>query len=294
MTTPSPTPSPNLPIDWVPTDSGCLRTTDLWIWDFGNTVNDARTVLGGPSQTTNCFASTWDPTVTYVGSGCPSHYTSACQASNSGAVTCCPTARDFTCGPAVETTGHHVEWFRCEMSYEGGGVVTVTRTNFEKNTIDTETRTKHTYEHLVALALMYTAPAPTTSLPTSSSDPSTTDVPSRNSSSGLTAGAAAGIGVGVAAAVIILALLGWFMYRRRRAARLSNESPEIPTSINPTAPTPMAPTPGTSVAYTYTTEDSRSPSQYLVQPVATPNSKELPAEPLPVFELHGDSNGRRS
>ncbi|KAI0911516.1 hypothetical protein F4823DRAFT_586096 [Ustulina deusta] len=283
MTTPSPTSSPTLRPDWIPTSSGCLRTSDFWIWEFNGATTDARTVIGGPSQTTDCFASTWSPSVIYAGSGCPSQYTLACQDSNNGAVTCCPTVHDFTCQPETSGATDHGPWFRCESMYASGGVITVTRTDFQANNRALETRTAHTYEHLFALALIYTTPASsspsaTTSLPTSSSDPSTTDTPSKNTSSGLTAGAAAGIGVGVAAGIIILALLGWFMYRRRRAARLSNETTQYPTPL-----TPM--TPG---AYTYTTEASRSPSQYLTPPLASSPPKELPAEGAPVYELQGN------
>ncbi|KAI0434090.1 hypothetical protein F5Y09DRAFT_297140 [Xylaria sp. FL1042] len=292
MTTPSTTPSPTLPIDWTPTSSGCLRKNDLWIWDFGNTVNDARTVLGGPSQTTDCFASTWNPTVTYAGSGCPSHYTPACQASNSGVVTCCPTAYEFGCQPETSAAGDHAQWFQCQKTYINEDVVTLTRTDFDKETADTETRTKHSYEHLFALAVMYTTPpssstSATTSLPntmsTTSSGPSTTDTPSKNASSRLTAGAAAGIGVGAAAGVIILALLAWLVYRRRRRARQSKEVSQFHTSA-----TPIAPTPGTTVTYTSTAEGTQGPAQYLSQPLATPTPKELPADQIPVFELDGE------
>ncbi|KAI1353080.1 hypothetical protein F5Y01DRAFT_67516 [Xylaria sp. FL0043] len=275
-----------LPTDWTPTSSGCLRTSDLWIWDFGNTVKDARTVFGGPSQTTDCFASTWNPTVTYAGSGCPSHYTPACQASDSGVVTCCPTIYDFSCHPDTSAVSNHAQWFRCEKSWDNEGVVTVTRANFDKMTTGVETRTKHSYEHLAALAVMYTtpsssSPSATTSLSTTMStvslNPSTTRTPSRITSSGLTAGAAAGIGIGVAAGIIILALLAWIMCRRRRRARLLNGVPQS-----------QAPTTGTIVTYyTPMTEGTQAPAQYLVQPLATPTPKELPADQLPVFELDG-------
>lgn len=158
MTTPSPTASPTLPANWAPTSSGCLRTDDYWIWEFDAGNKDARTVLGGPSQTTNCFTSTWDPTVTYVGSGCPPQYTSACHDDKFGAVTCCPSAYDFTCQPETWTAGIHAEWFRCISKHATQDVVTVTRTDFKQNTIAVGTRTRHKYEHLFALALMYTTP----------------------------------------------------------------------------------------------------------------------------------------
>ncbi|KAI0969434.1 hypothetical protein F4678DRAFT_481385 [Xylaria arbuscula] len=288
MTTSEPTPSPTLQTDWTPTSSGCLRTSDLWIWDFDNTRSDARTVVGGPSQTTDCFASTWNPTVTYAGAGCPSHYTSAC--SSSGAVTCCPTIYDFDCQPKTSGTSNHIQWFPCQSLNDGNGAVTVTRTNFKKSTQATETRTGHTYEHLYALGVMYNTPLSSPSATTSSTssenssiNPSLTDTPSKSSSSGLTAGAAAGIGVGVAAGVIILALLGWLMYRRRRASKASKENPQFP----------VAPMSATSVTYTPVTEHFRGPAQYLAQPLPSIPPKELPAESPPVFELDSQEQQRR-
>ncbi|KAI0542311.1 hypothetical protein GGR58DRAFT_453484 [Xylaria digitata] len=296
MTTPSTTPSPTLPADWIPTSAGCLRTDDYWVWEYDAEAFDARTVLGGPSQTTNCFASTWNPTVTYAGSGCPPQYTSACQNTNFGAVTCCPTAYEFSCQPETWSAGVHGEWFRCQSRYDSRTVMTLTRTDFQENTLAMGTRTRQTWEHLFALALMYTTPtstSETTSLPTSTSDPTATSAPSEDTPSGLSAGASAGIGVGAAAAVIILALLLWFLYRRKRAPTLSGETSQYPAPGAPMVPPPMASTPATSVAYTYTTEGSHVPSQYPTQSlIGTPPPKEPPRE-LPanqVFELSGDSN----
>ncbi|KAI0448949.1 hypothetical protein F5B21DRAFT_495943 [Xylaria acuta] len=291
MTTPSPTASPTLPADWAPTSPGCLRAQDYWIWEFDAGGRDARTVIGGPSQTTNCFASTWNPTITYEGSGCPPQYTSACHNTNFGAVTCCPSAYDFTCVIQTGTPGNHAEWFRCVSQYASQDVVTVTRTDFSKNTITVESRTRHKYEHLFALALMYTAPSstsplPTASLSTSSPDPSTTGT----LSSGLSPGAAAGIGVGGAAAVILVALLAWFLYRRKRTIRPRNDISQFPTPISPSVPPFIPPSASPSVPpTTYTAVDSRGASPYLVQPKVSPPPKELPADEGLRFELDGNS-----
>ncbi|KAI8949484.1 hypothetical protein F4801DRAFT_591109 [Xylaria longipes] len=282
-TTPLPTASPTLPADWAPTSSGCLRSDDYWIWAFDAGKSDARTVIGGPSQTANCFASTWDPTVTYAGSGCPPQYTSACQGANGGAVTCCPSVYDFTCQPEVWTTGtsdNHAEWFRCVSNYASPDVVKLTRTDFQQNTLAVGTRTAHTYEHLFALALMYTTPPSTTSLPTSTGAPSPGETPS-----GLSPGAAAGIGVGAAAAVILLALLAWILYRRKKRSRPSNDNSPFPPLISPSAP-PSAPH---SVPPTSTAGDSRGASPYFAQTQASPPPKELPANEGPRFELDGNS-----
>lgn len=90
-TPPVTTPAQTLPGDWTPTVSGCRRTDDYWIW-FYIPDSDERTVLGGPSQVTDCLAPTWGPEVTYVGSQCPPEYTPACDGGDeTEPVTCCPT-----------------------------------------------------------------------------------------------------------------------------------------------------------------------------------------------------------
>ncbi len=87
MTTTS---APTLPGSWTPTVSGCLQSSDYWMWmyDSDPAKSDARTVLGGPSQTTDCLAPTWQFDVVYAGTQCPPNYTPACTAD---AITCCPT-----------------------------------------------------------------------------------------------------------------------------------------------------------------------------------------------------------
>ncbi|GAP90063.1 hypothetical protein SAMD00023353_4301000 [Rosellinia necatrix] len=324
MANPLTTPAPTLPANWAPTASGCLRSDDYWIWQLGNTLSDARTVLGGPSQTDDCFASVWKPTMTFAGSGCPPLYTSACRNSDSdsgGAVTCCPSIYDFACQPEPLDTGVHAEWFRCVSKYDSQGAVKLTRTDFRVSSRNVETRTKHMYEHLFALAILYTTPLSTsassaTSLPTTTATTITTTTttptspPAGSSSPGLTAGAAAGIGVGVTAAVALLALLAWFMYRRRRrAAKPSGETPQFPAYGAPpggAAAAAVAPLPPMALVgepsplsastaptvYTFPTEGSRGdglspyPAQYQV--VSQP--KEMLAEEGLRFELDGSSS----
>lgn len=150
--------SPTLPVNWVPTASGCLREDDLWVWQFSDIQLDARTVLGGPSQTTACFASEWTATETFAGSGCPVRYTPACTG-DSGAVTCCPELYDFKCDEetwSLSTT--HGPWFRCISQYDSTKVDTLTKTDLVASQLDVETRTRHTNQHLFALALLYTTP----------------------------------------------------------------------------------------------------------------------------------------
>lgn len=74
--------------DWRPTVTGCQRADDYWVW-FYSAPLDERTVLGGPSQITDCLAPTWSPELTYAGSQCPPNYTPVCEAD--AVVTCCPT-----------------------------------------------------------------------------------------------------------------------------------------------------------------------------------------------------------
>ncbi|KAI0512618.1 hypothetical protein F5B22DRAFT_298728 [Xylaria bambusicola] len=276
MTTTS-TPAPTLSTDWAPTASGCLRKSDLWVWQYSDIQKDARTVLGGPSQTTACFSSEWTATLTYAGSGCPAKYTPAC--TNGDAVTCCPDLYSFTCDKetwSVSTT--HGDWFRCVSQWDSQTIDTLTKTDFVASTIKIETRTRHPNQHLFALALLYTPPPPssTSSLPTSSSDPTPTETPSGNSNSGLTPAAAGGIGAGVGAAAVLLGVIGWIWYRRRKA---SNVTP---------------PTPGTSSAHTYNPDGSYGQPHYLTQPFIPPApkqpAKELHGDSAPVFELPGDAN----
>ncbi|KAI1131666.1 hypothetical protein F5Y10DRAFT_262043 [Nemania abortiva] len=321
MTTPSPSPtaSPTLLTDWGQTVAGCLRTDDYWIWQYNDEKRDARTVLGGPSQTTNCFQTSWDATVTFAGSGCPPQYTSACQ-NTDAVVTCCPSAYAFSCQPETWTPNYnHAEWFRCVSAYASKDTVKITRTDFTQNTIAIENRERRTDLHLFALALMYTTPLSTISTPTSSLstssptpslDSSTTSTPSpgetSSGSSGLSPGAAGGVGAGVGAIVIILAVLGWLLYRRRRASRAPQE---LETSQ---FVAPMAPSTGPPTTYTPASQDPRHPSPYSAQYSVSPPTVEspgpphsqlystgqpLPAQPKelssghePLFELPGDSN----
>ncbi|XXG98026.1 hypothetical protein Hte_004343 [Hypoxylon texense] len=245
--------TPTLPADWTPDKQGCLRTNDYWIWDY-EVAADARTVLGGPSQTSDCFPSTWDATGTYAGTQCPPQYTSACQGTDSAAaVTCCPTgAYSFACQAETWQPGIHAEAFRCQSKHTTGGAIVVTRTDLKKNTIAVETRTRSTHEHLFALAMLYTTP---TSTATSSAitEPSTTDSSltpgassqaesSQTSSSALSTGEAAGVGVGVAVAVLMLAsFLAWFLKRRRTSGNPTQGTNVEEYIDSPSPPMPRLP-----------------------------------------------------
>ncbi|KAI1453135.1 hypothetical protein F4805DRAFT_444820 [Annulohypoxylon moriforme] len=149
--------TPTLVNSWTPTQSGCLRTSDYWIWDYQVDM-DQRTVLGGPSQIQNCLPSSWDGTATYAGTGCPAQYTSACRGTDSAAaVTCCPWAYAFTCQPTT-TGGLDRESFRCMSQHTATDKIVITRTAFRSNTIAFETRVEDTSLHLFALAIIYTTP----------------------------------------------------------------------------------------------------------------------------------------
>ena len=87
------TAAPTLPSDWRPSQTGCMKPGDFWIWDWGAGWNHSPTVLGGPAQTTECLPPGWDPYATFAASQCPPDYTSASCGSSAAnnAVTCCPT-----------------------------------------------------------------------------------------------------------------------------------------------------------------------------------------------------------
>ncbi|KAI1077299.1 hypothetical protein F5B20DRAFT_269484 [Whalleya microplaca] len=224
MTTPTPTPT--LPADFTPTAQGCLRSNDFWIWDYELGNEDARTVLGGPSQISDCFPTTWDATVTYAGSACPPQYTSACQGTDSAAaVTCCPNAYNYSCQPTW-LPGRHGEQFRCQSQHTSAGQIVVTHSAFKVNTIDIQTRTRSLNQHLFALAMMYTTPASTAE--SSTLGPTTTEGSSdaQVSSTTLSPGQAAGIGVGAGVAVLLIAAFAAWLLCRRRRARKGAEQPQ--------------------------------------------------------------------
>ncbi|KAI1180132.1 hypothetical protein F4777DRAFT_362849 [Nemania sp. FL0916] len=320
-------PPPTLDLNWAPTVDGCLGSTDYWIWSYNLANQDARTVLGGPSQTTDCF-STWGPNITFAATGCPSHYTPACTDTKFGAVTCCPSAYFFSCQPETWTFNkNHAEDFRCQSEYGNTQANVVTVTDLSKGGTSIQTRKRAATQHLAALAIIYSPPPSTTPssstsqptsvpapLPTSTSESSPTHTPSSGGkSTGLSSGAAAGIGIGAGAAVVLLALLFWFIRRRKKARAPAPEVSHYPAGVAPS----IAPT-----AYTYTThtshpiDDPRGMSpQYsghpsssaspptdespglshysgaplIKEPVPTP--KELPADEGPRFELYGDPTG---
>ncbi|KAI1819587.1 hypothetical protein F4861DRAFT_126308 [Xylaria intraflava] len=266
MTTPSTTPAPTLPPNWTPeATASCLRNTDYWIWDYddgGNGVGfDARTVIGGPSQTTQCLPESWDADVTYAGTACPSYYSPACPTKGGGAVTCCPWIYSFSCVDENWGPGAHGSMFRCESQFASGGSIQVTKTLLNENQITVQSIKVTTDVHLFALAVMYTSPPPSspagptmTSMPSSGTD-STGLTPSSKANSGISAGAAAGIGIGSAAGVIILALLIWFIYRRRKAAACVSQYQTSVMTHPEMAADPRSPLQGSS----------QDPSQYSAQ-----------------------------
>ncbi|KAI1205263.1 uncharacterized protein F4807DRAFT_444058 [Annulohypoxylon truncatum] len=230
---------------WTPTLSGCLRTSDYWIWDYEVDM-DQRTVLGGPSQIQNCLPSSWGGTVTYSGTGCPPEYTSACQGTDSAsAVTCCPRAYGFTCQPTT-TGGLHRESFRCMSQQTGTDTIHVTRTALQTNTIAFETRVEATSLHLFALAIIYTTPASTatdgSSIATGSTTgtSSTPETSSGNNSAALSPGQAAGIGVGAGVGVLLLgSIVAFILWRRSALLKRAENTPNVAQYTNyPPPPKP--------------------------------------------------------
>ncbi|KAE8152245.1 hypothetical protein BDV25DRAFT_138060 [Aspergillus avenaceus] len=222
------TPTATLDPKWTPSVYGCRQQGDFWIWDF-RAQNDQRTVLGGPSQTTNCFPSTWNPTSAYAATECPAGFTSACQSSGAEVSTtiCCPTVYSFSC---VETSKNpHGPWFPCMSQYATSMKRTITRTDFAANTITFGEVTQRPNLHLFAMAMVIASPTATVTsgLEATSTSPvsSNTSPPSPGSSS-ISAGAAAGIGVGSAAGVVLIALSAWFLLLRRRKPAGFSAPPE--------------------------------------------------------------------
>ncbi|KAK8017700.1 hypothetical protein PG993_014026 [Apiospora rasikravindrae] len=246
------TAAPSLPGNWVPSKAGCLNKNDWWIWSYDGPKRDARTVLGGPSQTNNCFPSTGDPTGTYTGSQCPPNYTRACPDSSvaDAAVTCCPTAYNFSCVPEPFTVPH-LDFFRCMSEHGTTGSPTITLTDFQANTQKIIQPKQASHEHLFAIAMVYTTPAPTSAStpgPTASASsgdappplPSETGSSPSSGSHGLSAGASGGIGVGAGVGVLLLAVVAFFLYRRGRGTRGKTELPTSSPSAGPTVAPPTA------------------------------------------------------
>lgn len=147
--------------DWVPNNqANCLKTDDIWQWDYG-IPEDRRTVLGAPSQTSECLPRGWSRSMTYEGTQCPPRYTEACQATEASlAVVCCPTLHDFTCQPSSDlATAPHASIFRCMSQFTDTGSWVVTRTymSADASTI-LGTPTYSPSLHLFALAIVYATP----------------------------------------------------------------------------------------------------------------------------------------
>ncbi|PLB47421.1 hypothetical protein P170DRAFT_466674 [Aspergillus steynii IBT 23096] len=233
-------PQYSIPPDWSPSKAGCLRKEDYWLWFWPDHKNDNRTVLGGPSQTTDCFPPTWAASDVYVGTNCPPSYTSAsCEGSDEReTVTCCPDNHRFTCAVS-ETQKAHGSYFPCRLQYTKTRTVPATLTDFVSNTINVDMVTQKPGLHLYALGVLFVTPTATTgdlatattthtSSTSSATSSSTASSEPDTSSSSLSAGASAGIGVGAAAGVIIIAAMGWFWYRRKKAADAARAASAMP------------------------------------------------------------------
>lgn len=163
------TQAPTLPGDWVPSiQANCLRTDDLWRWDWG-VPSDRRLAVGGPTQTTECFPTDWGSTVTYTGSQCPPRFTEACRASTgASAITCCPAEFGFSCAPVTELSKAHGNLFPCWSENTSNGSVVVTRTFMTaSDPISTRVDTETTLVglHLYAPAIIFSTPTPVCVVP---------------------------------------------------------------------------------------------------------------------------------
>ncbi|KAK8001753.1 hypothetical protein PG991_013975 [Apiospora marii] len=284
------TAAPSLPGNWVPSKAGCLNTKDWWIWSWNGGQMDARTVLGGPSQTDNCFPSRGEPTGTYVGTQCPPNYTSAsCSNTKSqeGAITCCPNAYAFSCVPEPFSRPH-LDWFRCISKHGTSGSPTVTMTDFQANTQKIYQPKQDPDQHLFAIAMVYQTPSPTSaSTPGISASASSGDAPpslpsetgpsqpaSSEGSNGLSAGASGGIGVGAGVGVLLLGLIGFLLWRRRRDK--TRGKTELPTTASSSLPPAGAAS--SAMAQNTTTSQGLAPNagygygEQQQQPPATTNA----------------------
>ncbi|RYP37431.1 hypothetical protein DL767_002904 [Monosporascus sp. MG133] len=229
-TTTTSIPAQTLPGSWAPTAPGCLRSTDFWIWryhpDFRS--SDMRTVLGGPTQTTDCLAPTWRSDEAYAGTRCPPNYTPAC---GDEAVT----VYEFTCAPPPGPTGHS-EMFRCVSRWrtDESASALITLTDLRDNRIELVTRPLLSYQHLFALAMVYTTPTEQSSSASETAPPQITSSSSSpangDGGSSIGAGAAVGIGVGAAAGVALIVLAIWVLRRRRRKHTQQPTTHTIPPS----------------------------------------------------------------
>ena len=182
MTTEAPPYS--IPPDWSPSKAGCLRKEDYWLWFWPDHQHDNRTVLGGPSQTTDCFPPTWAASDVYVATNCPPSYTSAsCEGSDRReTVTCCPeyvcipplseqlqivpwdianplqstgsSNHKFTCAVS-ESQKAHGSYFPCRLQYTKTRTVLATLTDFVSNTINVDAVTQKPGLHLYALGVLF-------------------------------------------------------------------------------------------------------------------------------------------
>ncbi|KAL1855651.1 hypothetical protein Daus18300_011032 [Diaporthe australafricana] len=153
--------------------------------------------------------------------------------------------------------------------------VRVSHTNFIENSLAVETQTAKPNLHVFALAIIYvtttsessdlaasTIQAGTSSLASSPTAASASEESS--SESGLSTGASAGIGVAAAVGVALLAVVAWWVYRRRRSQRQAPELVADQPRYTPEMAGQMAPSDGCRNAKN-----------------ASPTRSELPDAPAP-------------
>lgn len=143
---------------WTPTGSGCLQNNDYWIWNW-SPPHDAKTVAGGPSQTTDCLPPGWGPTVTYAATACPRAYTTArVGAGANPVVTCCPALYSFTGVDAGDVQVYPPDGpgLACISAYAvAGQTMFITETDLRGGPETTLTRTNAVTLHLYAPGIVY-------------------------------------------------------------------------------------------------------------------------------------------
>ncbi|KAJ5535677.1 hypothetical protein N7513_008863 [Penicillium frequentans] len=219
-----------LPSSWTQS-TGCLTSGDYWGWSV---IDGYADVLGEPTDSTACYPPGFNPTGYMYGNDCPDGFTSACGAISgftSEAITCCPTANQFTCsGTAAELYLSPFASLPCRSDFASVTNLTITITNLASHeaTPTTVSRDTDAVLHAMGIELRPVQRSSSGLMTTSSTITAPSTTSTKHHSSSLSAGASAGIGVSVGIVVLLLAGLVWLMYRRR--LRRSNSEPSSHTS----------------------------------------------------------------
>ncbi|KAK8137593.1 hypothetical protein PG984_003086 [Apiospora sp. TS-2023a] len=204
------TAAPPLPGNWIPSKAGCLNKNDWWIWSWNGGQFDARTVLGVRRRWITVSHRRGSPPEPTPGRNARRTTRRPAQI---------PEAKRVQLHAVPTFTRPHLDWFRCMSRHGTSGSPTITMTDFQANTQKVIQAKQDPDQHLFAIAMVYQIP------PTSSSD----------ASNGLSAAASGGIGVGAGVGVLLIALVAFLLWRRRRSDKTRGKS-ELPTAASSLPP----------------------------------------------------------